>query len=87
MHDITSSKTRVSYITSEPIHPLGINVGERVTLDYDWEDYEEMFKDFSRRMTRIILANEITGEETVVIFDNWIPKLEDVLAIEELEND
>lgn len=81
-----STKTRISYITSEPIHPLGINVGDRVTLDYEWEDYEEMFKDFSRRITRIILVDD-SGEETVILFDNWIPKLEDILAIEELNNE
>jgi hypothetical protein len=68
---------RVVFTTSVPIHILGVNAGSQIKLNYSWDDLAPMFEDFKRKITQIVIEDE-EGQEEVLIFDGWIPVLEDI---------
>lgn len=68
---------RVVFTTSIPIHALGINAGSQVKLNYSWDNLAPLFEDFKRKMTQIVVEDG-EGDEEVIIFDGWIPVLDDV---------
>ena len=75
--------TRIVYTTSESIHVLGIIAGSKVKLNYSWEDLSVMFEDFKNKITQIVIEED--GEEEIILFDGWVPRLEDVFWV--LEQD
>jgi hypothetical protein len=69
---------RVVFITSVSVHVLGISAGSQMKLNYSWDNLAPMFEDFKRKMTQIVI-DEGEGEE-VLIFDGWIPVLDDIFG-------
>lgn len=68
---------RVVFTTSIPIHVLGISAGSRVKLNYSWDDLAPLFEDFKRKIAQIVIVDD-QGEEEIILFDGWVPLLEDV---------
>ena len=68
----------ITFITSIPIHPLGIKAGQIVILDYTWNDLNELMNDLLKKRCRIFDPN--TNHEDVMIIEGIVPLIEDICS-------
>lgn len=79
------SKRRITFVTSIPIHPLGIEAGETITIDYTWNELHELFTDLHNEMFKVVVKDS-NEEECIIVIDGIVLELEDIFRDEEEEN-
>lgn len=78
MYNFMNLDDYVSYITSENIHTLGIKAGDKVYLNYFWEEIEEMFKDRIKNRTQFLDTKDL--ELVVIVMEDYVPNIEDIIG-------
>lgn len=83
---LQDSKGRITFITSIPIHILGIEAGDPITIDYTWDEIPSLLQDLNNEMFRIVVK-ESNKQECILTVDGMVLNLEDIWFDKDIFNE